>query len=524
MLSLLMLCASTAPAQNKETKKPAPAKTVEKPTKKAGGGLTENIKKNKKLKLTVDRVVEYLLRNNLDVKSALLEYKGSDSPLKEFQAKYDWYLFGSGGYGFERTADQTSTTFGGKTNSSTNYAAGIKKMFRYGTSVTVSGTGVITNKKGMGVADFTGDGVSDIPGGRNYQHGLQIDLEQELLKNVFGMNDRLKERKLRTVKKMTRQGVKLKLAGLLVEALIGYWNVAVAEKNLAVTRESLRSTMDIRNLIARKLRLGLAERENIMDWSSRVLTARSQVMRAEKMLYDAKLAVLRTLNLDSNLDIELGQTFKVTPPQISLEQAMGDAFIKRVDWTNQEAAIKNAGIDYEIARREKWPSLKLKMGIGSQDYDAAYFGSYNTFNEKYSVSLEATYPLGNTAADVKLRNSRLALQQENVKKQSLEMVIRDEVKSLVKQCQVDYDVYRQTKRAREYAQNFYYQVLTKFRRGRYNAEVLKNALDAYMGSQQAELKSLVDYNVSLIRRDLARNVIFENFTIEIDRILRSVAE
>lgn len=458
-------------------------------------------------------MVEYLLRNNLDVKAALLEYKGTSTPLKDFQSKYDWYLFGSGGHSFFREPNAGQASVFGETTRSSTYAIGTKKQFSSGTSITVSTTGEI--KKVVGSSFFPAD--------TGYKQGLQVELEQELLKNFFGLNDRLMEKKLRNYEKMNKQGVKLKLANLLVQALIGYWNVAVAEQNLATARENHRSTLDIRNLVARKLRLGLAEREEIMDWGSRVLTGRNNVLRAEKMLYDAKMAVLRTLNLDSTLDIELGQTFKTTPPTISLEHAMKDAFIKRVDWNNQRISVKNAELDYRIAYQEKMPSLKLKMGVGSEDYDTDYMGSYNTFNEKYSVSLEATYPLGNTKANVKLRDARLNLQKVHVAKQSMKMVIRDEIKSLVKQCTVDFNVYQQTKKSREYAQSYYFQVLTKFRRGRYSALQLKLALDQYMAARQSELKSLVDYNVTLIRRDLSRNVIFENFTIEVDQILKRVA-
>ena len=127
ILCALVLFSSTAPAQNKETKKPEAAKTVEKPEKKAGDGLAADIKKNKKLKLTVDRVVEYLLRNNLDVKAALLEYRGSDSPLKEFQGKYDFYLFGSGGHSFEKNPNTAAATLQGRSTRITSYSAGIKK-------------------------------------------------------------------------------------------------------------------------------------------------------------------------------------------------------------------------------------------------------------------------------------------------------------------------------------------------------------------------------------------------------------
>jgi hypothetical protein len=97
--------------------------------------------------------------------------------------------------------------------------------------------------------------------------------------------------------------VKLNLANLLVGALIGYWNVSVAEESLATAKISLGSTTEIRNLVARKLSLGLSDSEELQDWNSKQMQSKNVYDYTEKALYDAKLAVVRTLNLESGTDI-----------------------------------------------------------------------------------------------------------------------------------------------------------------------------------------------------------------------------
>ena len=69
-------------------------KTVETEKKTDTGGLAEKIQQDKTLKLTVDRVIEYLLRNNLDVKQALLEYKRRRLPGFGIVVMDDCALFG----------------------------------------------------------------------------------------------------------------------------------------------------------------------------------------------------------------------------------------------------------------------------------------------------------------------------------------------------------------------------------------------------------------------------------------------
>jgi len=135
------------------------------------------------------------------------------------------------------------------------------------------------------------------------------------------------------------------------------------------------------------------------------------------------------------------------------------------------------------------------------------------------VGLEATYPLGNTEADAALGDSRMQYVTEKVNMKQLEKEVRDQVDSAVKECAVLYKVYNNTKESKEYSRRYYRQVLSKFRRGRYSAVQLKLALDDYIKARQQELQSLVNYNVALLRRDLARNVIFENYNVNLDAIL-----
>jgi len=360
-------------------------------------------------------------------------------------------------------------------------------------------------------------------GGEGYQSGVMVKLSQEILKNSFGINDRLNERMIANAAEMRRRAVKLYLSDLLVQALIGYWNVAVAEETLTTTRINLESTTEIRNLIGRKLGLGLAEREELLDWNGKVLQSKNYFDLTGKAVYDARLAVLRILNLDGKTDFELGQTFSTKAPDIPLERAMRDALLKRVDLANQRTLVQNAELEYRAAAHNELPSLKLNLGAGTVDYSRdAYSKTFNDVNRQYSAGFEVTYPLGNSEADARMRNARVNYQKAALDLEKLEKEVRDEVDSAVKQCAVLHQVYVQTKEAREYQMNYYNGVLRKFRLGRYSAIQLKLALDGYIQARQAELKSLVDYNVSLLQRDLARNVIFENYGIDVDSVLGRV--
>ncbi len=484
----------------------------------ASGGQMEEGKslkdQKKEVRLTAPKVIEYLLRNNYDVKRALLDYKSTGTGLLRFRSAFDYKLYGTGDYSRAENNNGNNPTLSAKSYSNINGTAGISNYMRSGTTISA---GLSASRPHYEQVTGTGENLS------LYQSGVNISLSQELLKNSFGLSDRLTEQKIANTRRMTRDSIRSRLAGLLADALIGYWNIAIAEENLKTAEVSLKSTVNIRNLIIRKSRLGLSEKEEILDWNGKVLEAQSRREQAEKLLFDARLGIIRTLNLESGIDLIVGKTFKTTAPEVTYEQSLRDAFLKRTDWNNQKIAMKNAGIDYRISSNGELPSLKLKAGYGNNTYDTeGYAGTVSELNPEYSLGFEFNYPLNSRSAEADMRDARIGLQTRQIEMKNLESEIRDDVLSRVKQCSVDYSVYVRTSKTKDYALGYYNQVYNKFRRGRYSALELKAALDSYILSRQAELKSLVDYNISLLRRDLARNVIFDNYGIDIDSILKRV--
>ena len=295
-----------------------------------GDGLADTIKKDKKLRLTINKVIDYLIKNNLDVQATLIEHKGLSSGLRKFKGKYDATLFGSADYSYSKNPNPASSILYGEYSEKKTYKVGVKKQLDTGTTLEVALNGYSQKVQGA-MFGQTGN-----------QSGVTVTLTQELLKNAFGIDDRLTEKKIANTAVKGKHLTKVKLSGLLMQALIGYWQIAIAEENLATMDISVKSAVDIRNLIADKARLGLSEAEDVQDWNNKVLQLKNAREQADQFLFEARLALLRTLNLESDLVIELGQTFNTNQPKIAEEEALRDAMLKRMDLYGQKGAGKPA--------------------------------------------------------------------------------------------------------------------------------------------------------------------------------------
>ncbi len=474
-------------------------------------GFGNILGRDRKLKLTVDRVVDYLIKNNLDVRATLIEYRGVSSGLDKYQSKYDTTLFGQVDYAYSKNPNSGSAIIYGTESEKGSWTAGLRRQFETGTTVEAGLTGYS--------AKVTG---SKLGGSGGNQTGISLSVTQELLKNAFGMNDRLTERKIANSTARGKHLLKMKLSGLLVQALVGYWQIAIAEENLATLDISVKSAQDIRNLVADKSRLGLSEPEEVFDWNNKVLQLKNAREQGALYLFQARLALLRTLNLESDLDVEVGQTFVTEPPKVTEAEALEDAMLGRQDLEGQRIELKSAELEYRIAAQNVMPSLKLKVQAGTMDYDRrSPLDTFNNYNQQFYSGLELAYPLGNTEAEVRLRDARLNYQKQQVAMEALEKGVRDEIATGVRSCEASYKIYEQSKQANVYARNYYNQVVAKFRRGRYNTLLVKQALDDYIKARYNELNSLVQYNVALIQRDNARNAVFKNFGIDVDGILKA---
>jgi hypothetical protein len=68
-------------------------------------------------------------------------------------------------------------------------------------------------------------------------------------------------------------------------------------------------------------------------------------------------------------------------------------------------------------------------------------------------------------------------------------------------------MYSDSMEARKQSEMFYQGMLRDLGLGRLNSAVVKNGLDAMVQSREAELQTLVGYNVSLLQYDVARSVL-----------------
>lgn len=64
--------------------------------------------------------------------------------------------------------------------------------------------------------------------------------------------------------------------------------------------------------------------------------------------------------------------------------------------------------------------------------------------------------------------------------------------------------------------------MERFRQGRYTAVNVKNALDSLANTELAVTQAKINFNINLVRYELAKNSLFEKYGLDLYSILEEV--
>ncbi|MBN1499122.1 MAG: TolC family protein [Spirochaetes bacterium] len=459
-------------------------------------------------KMTLDQFIGVILKQNLDLVSKQYDYAITDSDLKKFKSKYATYINGEVGYSTSSFDENMQAVNNGVESSKTVSAtASIMQMFSTGTTVT-AGTSYNNTVKDMGSADI-----------EYYQPVIFVSVQQELLKNMFGRNDRSTSKILENVSETKKLYVEYEMTGLVLQSLIDYWTLALNQNSLLNDERKLRESRNLRNIIAQNVKLGLAENYDLNLYNSLVASSESAVAQSRKQYNDSIRLVLRRLNFDSNAKLSDVQIVAQKYDAESEEILLNKAFENRVDYLNAKLSVENAKLEAGIYGNENMPSLKAELNANSlgmnDEMGQAYSDSFAMKNPTVEVKLTASYPLGGSADKINKRDADYSYEKSLKQMEKVEREVRDDIKSKLENIETSYFLYTKAKESRAQSEIYYSRLVANLRRGRLTAAAVKQGLDSLIDSRQRELQALVSYNISILQLDIATNILFKKYNISV---------
>ncbi|MDH4262629.1 MAG: TolC family protein [Spirochaetia bacterium] len=474
------------------------------------------------LNLTLDSAIQLVLHNNLTLKSAKFDVLMSDTDFENYLQKYSIRLNADGSYLNQQVpVSGLASSFGG--DKTTQYDAGlsVSKIFSTGTMLSLGVKENLYDQNDLAIPNLKPN--EDPP---FHKPSLFFSVQQDLLKNAFGIADRKNMAILKNITEMRRDAYISQLSGLIVSALVDYWQVIIQESALKNSKKGLDATIQIRDIVGRNSSYGLTDSFELNQYQSLVAAAKSRYALSEFQRDQAMRKLLRTINMPSDTKIQGVTELVEELPVLNLQESIEIALRKRVDYKNILREIEVNELNLSLANHNALPSLTGFFTIstlGQSDiFSTAFADSVSAKYPTWKIGVSASYPLWDKGVKTAIRNASFKVEQSRIKLVQLKKEVEDEVTEKYQAVQLQYKVLVNTKTVMKESQIYYEKIMQNAQKGRFNSIVVKNALDSIVDARQRVLESLVQYNIALLQFDLAKNEIFERYNIDIVELLKNL--
>jgi len=469
--------------------------------------------------ISIGDAIKMAIKNNYDILSGAYDAAMTDTAYRQLQKKYSLYFNADGGYAYTKNTPSSAILYG-EDSKTIDANVSLSKTFSTGTQITAG----VNNQYARITLDprLTQMGFSFTPP-EYYMPVFFAGIQQELLKNSFGKNDRLQDKMALNAAKMQKDMILQALSMVVVGVIVDYWNVVIAKTNMANNSLQLEQTKRVRNIIQRNVNLGLVDSFQVNYYNSLVANSEASFARAKQNYASALRAFLSTINVP---DAEIvTEKIILSDKLINLneEEALKIAFAKRADYQNALLAIDNAKMNLDIVGNSGLPSFTASLQVQSLGQEDSLGRAYNKaggFNyPSISGRLAFSHALDDSDQKVKERNANFQLKQAEIALEQTKRHIIDNIKNQIDNIDTSYIVYKSAKEARIQSEAYFNKMVDTLARGRLDSATVKNGLDALIISRQAEISALIVYNISLFEFLVAKNQLWEKFDINVEEYI-----
>ena len=322
-----------------------------------------------------------------------------------------------------------------------------------------------------------------------------------------------------------------------------YWNLVLAIETLKLREQSLELARDLLEKNRKEIAIGTLAPKEILSSQAEVAQRESDILQAGAAVKDS-LDFLKTLiNLPQEQDeSEIIPSDKPSSEKkdISLDEALAAARANRPDLQSQRFDVKNKELDLSYARNQLLPRLDLNANTWSPGISGTRIiyqsnnpltgviigtvpgGASNAMrdamNFKYrnwSVYLTLEVPLNTFFSRAQVAQARVGLDQAALRLKYTEQQATLEIKTAVRAVQTDFQRVEASRVASDLSQKKLEAEEAKLRAGLTNNFVVLQYQRDLALARMAELRAIIDYNLSLARLDKSLGTSLETKNIKL---------
>lgn len=373
-----------------------------------------------RLELPLDRVRAEVLSNNLDLEAQLVAPAIAAADVAAEEAKFEATFFAS----FNRN----------DANVLTNLEAGLptsQDQFNIGVEVPLATGGTISVSNPLFRADQT---ISNIFGDDTWNSQLQLSISQPLLRGGWLDANMHSIRIARFQGQIVEARTKLEVIRVLSAADRAYWNLYAAWGELDVRRQQYELAVRQLEVAQRRVAAGDAPELEVIRAESGVGRTVEAIIVADAILRTRQRELKRLLNMpEIPIESPTGLVPGTPPTPLDLvldPQILADrAVANRMEMLELELQLAIDASTISFRKNQSLPLFAFDYSYSFQGVAGGAGSAYgNLFDSDfYQVGLNLEIPIGNEAAEARLRNAVLTRVQRLASRDARRLAIRSEV-------------------------------------------------------------------------------------------------
>ncbi len=386
------------------------------------------------VELTIDEVRVSALENNLDIQSARLSPQIAQQAITEEIARFETVFRVDATYA-ETDQPTASTLNSAEANSQFIRPALTRPLLTGGTlDVSLPYNRVSTNNT------FTTLNPS-------YDTDFVLQLTQPLLRGAGRRTATAAVRLADLDRWITDVRTRSSIASTLTTIDRAYWELWSARKRLELRVEEFEVAREVLSQAERLVDAGAAAEVEVIRAQAGVSDRVSTILLLEQLVLRRQRELKRAMNVESMALAEDAIIIPASDPQpialaLDAEALFEIALQTRPELLELELQILADATRIDSARNARLPQLDVtatyrRNGLGNDTESAIRQAMHDDF-EDYTLGVSASMPIGNEAANSRLRRALLLRMQRIVDQQSREQTIQQDVLNAIEQIRTDW--------------------------------------------------------------------------------------
>jgi outer membrane protein TolC len=458
-------------------------------------------------KLFLKDIGRIVLLNSYDVQ--ILKYDALIADNREDIAESIFDTILTGGFLYANNElQQTSPFFGSKTLSH-NYNLGLSQKTSLGSTV---GIGFNTARAWSNAQTVTINPY--------YESSANINFEQALGKNLFGIQDRGSI----LITKLDVENAKYtsfeRIESLVATAQKFYWDLVFATEQVNIALDFVEQAKRFFDLNKEKLKTGLSELPEVIASEANYRSREKDLILAQNNLKNAENNLRLLLNLPGDSCFSSGEELALdNGVLIADDEILEKAFLNRRDYKRILNLMKAKNINLVLANNNLWPEINLEGSFSKNGIDDSSYSSVQNITSEdhtaYSIGLAFKIPLENTKAKAQRDIAELEKTQSLLSFKALERQI---VIGVLDQAR-DVKVYREAAASSEEVAKLQLEKLKeeekRFNTGRSNTDTIIRYQEDLLQARLLAASAKLNYLKSLVDLDLVTGTLLNNYIEDI---------